>query len=89
MAGNTWMDRHFHLRSDVQCLDGRAGTLRGLAPDGPSLIVTHLIVQRTPREQDDVAIPVDRVIVPLGDAHGVTIRATTDGRHRAGAVSTR
>jgi hypothetical protein len=48
MAGNTWMDRHFHLRSDVQCLDGRAGTLHGLALDGPSLIVTHLIVQRSP-----------------------------------------
>jgi hypothetical protein len=67
MAGNTRMDRHFHLGSDVQCLDGRAGTLRGLALYGPSLIVTHLIVQRALLGQGEVAVPMDRVIVPLGE----------------------
>jgi len=63
-------DQHFHMGATMYCLDGRAGILYGLLLNGRSFKVTHMLLKRTPWARGAIAVPLDRIVVPMGE-HGV------------------
>lgn len=63
-AGTGW---HFHFGTVVRSTDGPAGTLHGIVVDRPALAVTHVIIRPRRPRRALLAVPMTRVMVPMGE----------------------